>query len=196
MLTEEKYQRLCHQVRTNDSTCIEELYDLYADALYGIIIRIVKTDEVANELLQDTFMKVWQRGQSYDPKLGRLYTWMMRIARNGAINHINSKSSRQAKNIQSDDNLVYLSDNYQSVKKLENFDMKGAVNRLELKYRSIVDLIYFQGYTQKEVSDQLNLPLGTVKSRIKIALRELKKFCDYRMSSAVGIIILIITLSL
>lgn len=195
MLTDEKYQLLCQQVRNRDTSCIEELYDIYGNALYGVIIRIVKSEQIASEILQDTFMKVWQRGQSYDPKLGRLYTWMMRIARNGAINYLQSKASKKAKNIQSDNNLVYLSDENRSAKMIEIFDMRGAVQKLDPKYQSVIDLIYFQGYTQKEASDELAIPLGTVKSRVKISLRELKNIFEFRMSSLTGIVILILTLS-
>lgn len=196
MIANHTYNRLCQQVQEGDAQCIAELYDLYGDALFGVIIRIVKSEEVASEILQDTFTKIWQKGHTFNPNMGRLYTWMLRIARNASLNHIQSKNSRQAKNIQGDDNLVYLSDHSKAAKKMESVDLKGAINKLEKKYRDVIDLIYFQGYTHVEASETLGLPLGTIKSRIKIALRELKKIYDFRFSSAIGIIALFFTLSI
>ena len=71
MLSARTYERLCRQVVSGDERCIAELYDLYGNALYGVILRIVKSEEVASEILQDTFTKVWSRGSSFDPDMGR-----------------------------------------------------------------------------------------------------------------------------
>jgi len=190
------YKRLCRQLQQRQESCIGQLYDAYGGALYGVIFRIVGDEGAAVELLQDTFTKVWDKGHTYDPLQGRLYTWMMRIARNAALNHVQSKSVRNRKKIQGDDNLVYLDDQSRGANKMEACDLKGAVSGLETKYQQVIELIYYQGYTHQEVSDELDLPLGTVKSRIKIALRELKKVYEYGFSNALIMTSVMISLML
>ena len=192
MLSARTYERLCGKLNERDPKGIEELYDIYGDALYGIIVRIVSDEGVATEILQDTFVKAWQNGDSYNPQLGRLYTWLLRIARNLSINYVNSKRSKQNKKIQPGDNLVYLSDHKKGVEAMESCDLQGNVSKLEDKYRKVVELIYYQGYTHVEVSETLELPIGTVKSRIKIALRKLKEAYNFRLSTApISVIVLL-----
>ena len=95
MLSKQAYQHLCDQLQARDQACIPLIYDHYGDALYGIIYRIVGREEDAAEVLQDTFVKIWENGATYDPARGRLFTWMVNIARNLAINCRNSKGFRQ-----------------------------------------------------------------------------------------------------
>ena len=174
MINDQKYLRLIKNLQNGDQQALGEIYDNYGDALYGQILRIVGSEEVASEILQDTFTKVWTHRLSYDRRQGRLYTWMMRIARNASLNYLESKHGRRRYDIQSDNDLVYIGDDM-LVKRMESLDLRGAVNDLNPKYREVIDLIYYQGYTHVEVSEELGLPLGTVKSRIKIGVRELKK---------------------
>lgn len=150
------------------------IYDKYSGALYGIILRIVKDEEVAAEILQDTFVKVWQKRSYYDEKKGRLYTWMMNIARNLSINALNSKAIKDREKIHSLENNVYHINSPYSIKE-DTLDMSDMLAKLDEKYRRVIDLAYFQGYTQQEISEKLDMPLGSVKSYVKIALRELKK---------------------
>lgn len=185
MIDEKSYQILCQKVADQDNSCIPVLYDHYGSALYGVIYRMVNNQEIASELLQDTFVKIWQKGNQYDSDKGRLYTWMMKIAKNGALNHLSSKSHQQSKKIQSDDNLVYLHDTRGLDKKIESLDVVESLDKLDQKYKSIMKLIYLNGYTQQEISDEFDIPLGTVKSRVKIALRELKKIYEFKMTKVV-----------
>lgn len=180
MLTNERYQLLCRQVIAQDQSCVEMLYDLYGAALYTQIYNIVKSEEPSVELLQDTFLKIWSKGASYDPDEGRLYTWMLRIARNGALNYVNSKASRNAHKTQGSENLVYMSDDSREVYQTDAIDLPKCMNQIDIKYQEVLSYVYLKGYTQKEVSDELNIPLGTVKSRVKIGLRELRKIYEYR----------------
>ncbi|MEM9836840.1 MAG: RNA polymerase sigma factor, partial [Bacteroidota bacterium] len=178
MISKQAYRQICDQLRAGDQACIPLIYDNYGEALYGVIYRIVGRDEDAAEVLQDTFVKIWKNGPTYDPALGRLFTWMISIARNLAINRRNSKSYRQQTDIQTDEKLVYMSSkSHQTVP--ETVDVNGMLQKIDEKYRTVISLLYLQGYTQQEVSDRLQIPLGTVKSRVKIGLRELKKWYDF-----------------
>lgn len=194
MLDEKKYREICRRLAQRDPQCISDIYDAYADALYGVIFRIVKDEGIAADILQETFTKIWEKGNTYNPRVGRLFTWMMRIARNNSLNYLSSKQAKKSQKIQSDENLVYLNDASRSAAQIESFDVKGVLLQLENKYSKVIQLIYFEGYTQQEVSDHLNLPLGTVKSRVKIGLRELKKIYEYRFSNILVSSILLISM--
>ncbi|MEM6394738.1 MAG: RNA polymerase sigma factor [Bacteroidota bacterium] len=183
MLSKLAYQRICDQLQARDQRCIPLIYDHYGDALYGIIYRIVGREEDAAEVLQDTFVKIWKNGATYDPEKGRLFTWMVNIARNLAINKRNSKGYRQQTDIQTDEKLVYIPDESRETVP-EALDVNGMLQKIDEKYRTVISLLYLQGYTQQEVSDHLRIPLGTVKSRVKIGLRELRKWYDFDTTAA------------
>lgn len=192
VINDQTYQQLVRGLQRGDEKALEKIYDAYGHALYGQIIRIVGSEEVAQEILQDTFTKVWTHRMSYDGRQGRLYTWMMRIARNASLNYLESKHGKRRYEIQSDTDLVYIGDN-KLEKSMESLDLRGAVNDLDPKYREVLHMIYYQGYTHVQVSEELDLPLGTVKSRIKIGIRELKKLYQYNLSSVLaGIIALLL----
>lgn len=196
MITDQTYNTMTTLLTSKDPKGIEKIYDCYGDALYGIILRIVRNEEVATEILQDTFIVAWQKGDTYDSALGRIYTWLMRIARNKSLNYIQSRRFKQQKDIRGDENLVYLSDHAKEVSKMDSMDIKGTVNNLDAKYSRVIDLIYFQGFTHKEASDELKLPLGTVKSQVKIALRELKKIHEFRLSCVAILSFIIVSMSI
>lgn len=183
MLSEPAYQRLCGLVRARDQACISLLYDHYGEALYGIIFRILGREADAAEVLQDAFLKIWDKGPSYDPARGRLFTWMLNIARNLAINRRNSKGFRQQTDVQTDEKLVHLPDGSRQTTP-DTVDVQRMLQKLAPKYRTVISLLYLHGYTQQEVSDRLRIPLGTVKSRVKIGLRELKKLYDFDTTAA------------
>lgn len=150
------------------------IYEKYSAAIFGVILRIVKEEKLAEELLQDTFVKVWQKRSYYDSSRGRLFTWMINIARNLSINAINSKSVKEASKIHPlDQNVYHIKSRYRI--HVDALDVNDMLKQLDDKYREVVDLAYFQGYTQKEISKKLGMPIGSVKSCVKIALRELKK---------------------
>ena len=139
---------LIELLKEGNQKVVPLIYDKYSGALYGIIVRIVKNEEAASELLQDTFVKVWQKRELYDPSKGRLYTWMMNIARNLSLNHLQSKRVKKQEKIQSLENNVY---NLKSSYKIreETMDVEDLLGKLDEKYKKVIELAYFQGYTQK-----------------------------------------------
>ncbi len=156
---------------------IEILYDNYSAALYGVVHRIVGNDEIAEEVLQETFLKIWNNFGQYDSGKGRLFTWMVNICRNLSIDKVRSKEFvNQSKN-QSIDNVVSLSD-YKSSYNPDLIGVRDIVKKLEPEYRLIIDLLFFQGYSQSEAAEKLNIPLGTVKTRSRAAIQRLKNYFD------------------
>lgn len=167
------YQHTIRRLQNKDERIIGELYDDYGGALYGVIRRIVNDDQIAEDLLQDSFVKIWQNAEKFDPSKGRLYTWMYRIAKNTSINHLKSKAEK----IHS--NQTEMDDKFQDLKiqkpNIDVIDLRGQVNLLKEKQREIIFLLYFRAFTQQEVADHLDLPLGTVKTRTRMALQALRK---------------------
>lgn len=189
-MEESHYQRLITALKKGEEKGITEIYDLYADALYGVIHRIVTDEGQASDCLQEVFLKIWENGKSYDSDKGRLFTWMSRIARNTALNVLESKGYKNQKRIQTDEKIVSINEKYSTTDKSEWMDLKGIVNQLPEKYQEIIFYCYFKGYTQKEVSDELNIPLGTVKTRIKDALKKLRTIYNYEFKNIAILVML------
>ncbi len=175
-------EQLILQLKAKDKKAIDALYDAYAPALYGIILKIVGKEGPAKDALQETFVKIWNKGPTYDHSKGSLFTWMLNIARNSAIDKLR-QGEREQKMLW--EQLGTQNGNGQGhyEPKEEYIGLVDLVHQLEYKYRQVIDLIYFKGYTHEEVMEELDIPLGTVKSRTRIALRELRKFFIYQQVS-------------
>lgn len=151
------------------------LYDNYSQSLFGVINRIVNDQEESEDVLQNTFLKIWNNFDSYDVNKGRLYTWMLNIARNLAIDSVRSKQGKIKSKIQETSEFVYHKNNlYVEDNTHETIGLKKIVDELKVDQREIIDLAYYQGYTQEEVSKKLNMPLGTVKTKVRQALLTLR----------------------
>ena len=161
-----RLQQLDHQV-------IGELYTSYGGALFGVVLRIVQSRELAEQVLQDTFLKAWRNGASYDASKGRLFTWLLNIARNTAIDATRTAYFQHYRKTDSLDNLVHAPGGV--VLNPDHLGVQEAVNRLDDKYKVLINLIYFKGYTQEEVAEEVGIPLGTVKTRLRYAMIELRK---------------------
>lgn len=149
------------------------LYDKYSPYLYGLICRIVHDETAAEDVLQEVFVKVWKNIENFDEEKGALYTWLINIARYTAIDYLRSSQRKQQLK-----NQMVTGNEYIEEKPCHGFademGVKGIVAKMELKYREVIDLLYFYGYTQDEVSKKLNLPLGTVKTRARTGLQILR----------------------
>jgi RNA polymerase sigma-70 factor (ECF subfamily) len=164
-------QELVGLLRQKNDQGFAYLYEHYAGALHGIIKQIVGDVEVANDVLQETFVSIWRKIDSYDAGKGRLFTWMLNIARNAAIDKTRSKSFQQGLKNQSIE-AEYIQP---SVKPgVDDIGLKKVVWKLKDEHRMLIDLSYFQGYTHEQIAKALNMPLGTVKTRIRSALTQLK----------------------
>ena len=141
--------------------------------MYGIIQKITKDEALAEDALQECFIKIWRYSKKYDSSKAKLFTWLYRIARNTAIDKLRSNSKKFDTEIQINNSNVYKLPAYRLNQ--DTIDLKKHVATLEKKYQIVLNALYFEGMTQQEASDELDIPLGTIKSRLKIALRELRK---------------------
>lgn len=162
-------------LQQNDKGVIEILYDRYASTLYGIVLRIVIDEKIAEDVIQEAFVKIWNKGDQYEQSKGTLFTWMLNITRNTAIDQLRKKKSRGGGKIQSLENNVPIHIAATGSLNPNHIGVREIVEKLDEKYRQIIELAYFHGYTQSEIQEELDIPLGTVKTRLRIALRELRK---------------------
>ncbi|WP_337942000.1 RNA polymerase sigma factor [Mucilaginibacter jinjuensis] len=154
----------------------EALYDMYSASLYGVIVRIVIDTAVAEDVLQESFVKIWQSFSSYSAEKGRLFTWMVNIARNLSIDKIRSKDFKnQTKNQELENNVTFIDEQKNTVYKPELLGIRDLVQKLKPEQKSILDLVYFKGYTHVEAADELGVPLGTIKTRLRMAIQQLRK---------------------
>ncbi|TCK67299.1 RNA polymerase sigma-70 factor (ECF subfamily) [Winogradskyella wandonensis] len=170
-------QRIVQLLQRQDHFALNLLYENYSDSLYGAILKVTKNEEIAEDALQETFIKVWKNAHKYDASKAKLFTWLFRIARNTAIDKLRSFNNRYHKEVQIDNSNVYILPGNKLNQDV--LDIKEHVARLEEKYQIVLNALFFEGMTQQEASDELDIPLGTVKSRLKIGLRELKKVYDF-----------------
>lgn len=173
-LTEEE---LITALQRHDKIAAEALYDMYSSSLYGVIIRIVQHTELAEDLLQETFVKIWNSSSSYNSDKGRLFTWMVNIARNLSIDKIRSKDYKnQTKNHELEINVTSIDAARNTSYMPDLLGVKDLVNKLKPEQKVILDLVYFKGYTHLEAADELSIPLGTIKTRLRMGIMQLRKY--------------------
>jgi RNA polymerase sigma factor (sigma-70 family) len=166
---------LVSRLKAKDRSALEYLYDHYASALYGVIFRIVKREEIAEEVLQDVFLKIWEKFENYDPAKGKLFTWLLNVARNQAIDKTRSKEISKGQKTSGIDNLVNRIDNAEYVEqRIEGIGVKEVLNSLPEEQKFVVEYLYLKGYSQSELAEEYNIPLGTVKTRLRLAMQQLR----------------------
>jgi RNA polymerase sigma factor (sigma-70 family) len=146
-----------------------------------VVFRILRKEETAEEVLQDIFLKVWDKIESYDPSKGKLFTWMINIARNQAIDKTRSKEVSKGRKTDDIDYLVNKIDIQEhSQLAVDAIGLKEVLLKLSDDQRFIVTQLYLKGYTQSEVAEEFDIPLGTVKTRLRLAMIELRSILDIK----------------
>lgn len=183
-------------IRNKEESGLAFLYDNYSATLNGIITRIVGSEKIAEEVLQQTFLKIWNKMDLYDSEKATLFTWMVRIARNTAIDTRRLKKFTQNNELESLD--VKHDSSVVTLQKHEDIDAKSLLSKLDTKYKDVLDAVYLKGYSQAAAAKMLNIPLGTVKTRIRMGLKDLRGELSVEKALFVSsfIIILIYILSL
>jgi RNA polymerase sigma-70 factor (ECF subfamily) len=166
---------LIQGLKGKDPSALEYLYDHYSGALFGVISRIIKNDDIAQEVLQDIFLKIWDRIESYDPTKGKLLTWMVNIARNQAIDKTRSREISKQQKTSGSETLVNKVDNQEFTElRIEGIGVKEMLKSLPNEQLFVVEHLYFKGYTQSELAKDYDIPLGTIKTRLRMAMQYLR----------------------
>lgn len=163
------------QFQQKDVKAYEKLYNLYCNSISGVVNKIVRNDDVAQEITQDVFIKAWNKADTYSAKKGRFFTWLLNIARNAAIDYTRSKKFKQTKqNLNADFFVDILESSSNLDSETNTIGLKEFVTKLGETCKSVIELLYFKGFTQKEASEELNIPLGTIKTRNRSCIGELR----------------------
>ncbi len=163
-------------MKNKDQAAFARLYDNYSGAIYSIILQIVNDEELANDILQEVFINIWRKIEMYDAEKGRLFTWMLNIARNASIDMLRSRGYRNSKKNQSiQENVDITVPGNTEQMNVDSIGLKKLLEKLKPEQRVLIDLSYFKGYTHEEIAEQENIPLGTVKTRIRNALIQLRE---------------------
>ncbi|GAC1428773.1 MAG: sigma-70 family RNA polymerase sigma factor [Chitinophagaceae bacterium] len=170
-------QELVLLLKAKDPQSFSFLYDNYSGALYTIVLQVVSDKELASDVLQEVFVNIWRKIESYDSTKGRLFTWMLNVARNLAIDMVRSKAYQNSqKNQGMPENDFFDKGGNSTQLSVDNIGLKKIVNKLKTEHRVLIDLAYFKGYTHEEIAELESLPLGTVKTRIRSALIQLREY--------------------
>ncbi|MBS1736450.1 MAG: sigma-70 family RNA polymerase sigma factor [Bacteroidetes bacterium] len=166
-------------LQSNNEAAFSYLYENYYGALYNIAYKMLEDKELTEDVLQEAFVKIWNNILSYDRSKGRLFTWMLNITRNLTIDTLRSKGYKKQSKILSNEKTVDALSNIKSTGGQADFDaigLKKHLLTLKSDQKLIIDMAYFEGYTQDEISKKLLIPLGTVKTKMRAAIMELRKF--------------------
>jgi RNA polymerase sigma-70 factor (ECF subfamily) len=167
-------QELITALKARDDNAFSYLYDHYSGSLYSIILQIVKTPETASDVLQEVFINIWRKMDSYDPFKGRLFTWMLNISRNASIDMLRSKNYHNSQKNQEITDNVYGVDQVTQTS-IDSIGLTKFLGKLRPEQRVLIELAYFKGYTHDEIAQIEDIPLGTVKSRLHSALASFAK---------------------
>lgn len=159
-------------IRQDPDRVFRELYKRYSGAIFGHLIQLLKVQEDAEEVMQESFVKIWKNLEGYDPKKGRVFTWMLRIARNTGIDQI--RKNRNLNNKKSNTPIENVSIESEDIQMTDSGLMK-VIDSLDDNQKFLVYTLIFKGYTQQEVADEFDIPLGTVKSRFRAAMKKLRE---------------------
>ncbi len=160
-----------------DDKAFTTLYNMYSKSLYSVITNLIREQEDAEDVLQEVFVKIWKNIESYNESKGRFYTWILNIARNTAIDKLRSKSfNNSQKNLSSDNFVHLLDDSNKLTNRIDTIGIQEFVKKLKPKCIQLIELLFFQGYTQQEASDELEIPLGTVKTQNRNCINDLRNY--------------------
>lgn len=167
---------LIKRLKKGNEVAFSRIYQRYNVALHGVIYSIVKDSNVSEEILQDVFVKIWEKCDSYDDDRGRFFTWAMNIARNSSIDYLRSRRHKDSqKNLPAEDFVNFLKDGDDLESQTDTIGLKAVVERLRPICQKIINVIFFQGFTFKDGAKELDMPEGTMKTRNRKCMQELRE---------------------
>ena len=188
-LTPDAEDEMLFCLQSNDQRHFSKLYDRFSTALFGLIRKWIKNKETAENLLQDVFIKVWRSRELYDAGKGRLFTWLYRITRNVCIDHLRSKAYKTYTAVIPEDSMTGIKTSFAEQSLLPDaIGLRKLVDTLRQEEKEVVDLMYFKGFTQRQIAEVMNIPIGTVKTRMSKAMKELRYYFKSDWKAAMRII--------
>jgi RNA polymerase sigma-70 factor, ECF subfamily len=170
---------LARRLREHDAGAMQELYDRYGRLVYSLIQRMVRNSAAAEDLVQETFLRVWNRMQAFDQERGALGPWVLTVARNRAIDYLRSADGKMSAGALELDRLEHparfcdFEDRALSLDRARR--LKDAFEKLTPHQKTVLELAYYEGLSQTEMAERLQQPLGTVKTWVRSALQVLRE---------------------
>ncbi|MEM6343988.1 MAG: sigma-70 family RNA polymerase sigma factor [Bacteroidota bacterium] len=170
-------QQIINLLAAKDQEAIKMIYEQYGRTLLGVMMRILGEQSMAEDALQEAFVKVWKYAVRYDRKKGRLFTWLLNICRNTAIDKKRSAGFKMRQAIRSEGSVVNITDSQQTYTfNPDQIGIRDWVKKLNPEHKAAIDIVYFSGYSHREAAEHLGIPLGTLKTRIRTALKQLRQW--------------------
>jgi RNA polymerase sigma-70 factor (ECF subfamily) len=176
----ENEEELLRRLKQGEAGALAELYDAYSTVVYRLILRIVHDPGVAEELVQETFLKLWRRAILVDEGARSLGPWIVTIARNRALDYLDSTRLRTLHLESLEHRKVFSAIDEVLMNSLQTRELREAVGRLNTNQRNVIELAYYEGLSYSEVAVRLSQPLGTVKSWARSALQALRQDLERR----------------
>ncbi len=178
-LSGEHDEDLARRLQSREPQAMADLYDRFGRLVYSVILAIVRDASVTEDLVQETFLRVWNRVQAFDAARGALGPWLLAIARNRAIDHVRSAGSRMDRNSFGFDAREHPSLFVDMEREVFNADharvIRQAIARLNANQQKVIELAYYEGLSQTEMAERMGQPLGTVKTWVRTALKTLRE---------------------
>lgn len=170
---------LARRLQRHDPDAMKDLYDRFGRLAYSVVLAIVRDSSTAEDLVQETFLRVWNRIQVFEPGRGALGPWLLAIARNRAIDHVRSAASRMDRNAFELDVREHPSLFVDMEREVQNTDharvIRAAILKLNPNQRKVIELAYYEGLSQTEMATRMGQPLGTIKTWVRAALSILRE---------------------
>jgi RNA polymerase sigma-70 factor, ECF subfamily len=168
---------LVRRLQRRDPQALADLYDRYGRLVFSLILRVVRDKGIAEDLVQETFLRVWNRVQGFEAGKGSIAPWLLAVARNRAIDYLRSAGGRERNAMELEETVhpALSSDMEQSLLDSDRIRrVKAAMDKLSPNQRQAIELAYFEGLSQSEMAARMGQPLGTVKTWVRTALRSLR----------------------
>jgi RNA polymerase sigma-70 factor (ECF subfamily) len=165
------------RLQRREPQALAELYDRYGRIVYALILRVVRDTGIAEDLVQETFLRVWNRVHAFDAQKGAIGPWLLAVARNRAIDYLRSAGGRERNAVEfeeTDHPSLYTDMEPGILASDKARQVKAALQRLSVQQRQVIELAYFEGLSQTEMAQRMGQPLGTVKTWVRTALKTLR----------------------
>jgi RNA polymerase sigma-70 factor (ECF subfamily) len=176
LTTAQRDRQLIQRISNQEQNALLELYQRYGSLVYGLALRILRNPGAAEEVVQDIFLKVWQSPERWNPNLGQFSSWLLTITRNASIDRLRKDQHLQFYSLEQvevaptaalDDHIWY-----------DAQILANLLLELPFEQRQLIELAFYQGYTHSELSENLRLPLGTIKTRLRTGLQKLRSLWE------------------
>src|SRR5579863_2648144 len=180
-------RELAERLQRRDPQALVELYDRYSRVAYALILRVVNDPGAAEDLVQETFLRVWNRVHGFDPAKGAIGPWLLAVARHRAIDYLRSSAGRErfAVEFNETDHPALFCDMEQGILTSDEARrVTAAMTKLSVNQRQVIELAYFEGLSQTEMAERMGQPLGTVKTWVRTALKNLREDLGQKAATA------------